>query len=244
MDISLRPMLQVNVSDCGGELRQLSGLFASSLVSGNLSELAQINGRIAKAACTGRLAEHPVAMGIMVQCLDLIDRRERGINSLKHPRKMGDLEQSLVEEAATLLATNGANSAAMKELGLSKLSTLRTHGKVDNLLSQSLPCPCIALVWPDVFKDNLHLIDSIIPRSGEKPRRRMVLSFDSTYLLPLQAPMRLHGKKGLVGSPFQTSDIESEEPGCFQEVVIGKEIREKAKANRMLLGCIWVCVCE
>lgn len=129
-------MLQINVRDCSGELKALSCQFASQLASGGLSELGALNLKIAKAGCSGSLHHHPVAMGIMLQCLDYIGRQERGVLSMKHPRKMNDVEAGMVSEAALLLATNGCSASLMRDMGFSKVNTLRSHGRVEHLRTE------------------------------------------------------------------------------------------------------------
>ena len=236
LDGNVKPMLKVNVQDCGGDLKKLCHQFTLGLASGQLSELNQLSVRIMQATCDGRLANHPAAMGIVLQCVDLVDREARGISTLKKPRQMSDIEQGLVEEAAILLATNGCHKDALRQLGFSKASILRNHSRLDNLMEQSLPCPALAILWPDVLESNLAIIDAMYERnSGSEAKQRMVLCFDFTYLLQLQTCLKLHGHKSLVGSPFTMKDMNSERPGCFQKIVPGEPVEELRKANRMLL---------
>lgn len=181
-------------------------------------------------------------MGLMLQCIDVIEREERGSETLKKQRLMSDTELELVKDAGSLLALNGCNDSLMRTLGFNKESCLRAHGKVDNLLECGLPCPPLAPVWGEVMEQNAACLHSLVPMAENMPHRRFVICFDFTYLLKLHAVVRLHLQKGVVGSPFRLKDIEvanGEFRSCFCPAPQGgrpsKYTGEKEKANRMQL---------
>lgn len=234
----MKPTLLVNVEECQGELRQLAHFYTSQLASGELSEISQVHCRIVKAVSSGRLMGHPAALGILLKCIDMQEKQEKGIENHRM-RKMTDVEAGVINEAAVLLACNGASADLMKTLGFSKSMILRTYSRLDTLLEQGLPNPALALLFPEVTEQNVTLIDSATSRAPNfTSRRRFVLCFDSTYLQPLHCACKLHGKRGMVGGPFQMSDIGSLSPGSFQKVDLerGSGMHEKTKANRMLPG--------
>ena len=123
----------------------------------------------------------------------------------------------------------------MKSMGFNKKCVLRAYGDLDSLNGQSLPCGALALLFPDTLGQNLSIIDGMYPRD-QGHKRRFCLCFDSTYLLAMHQSLRLQGKKVMVGAPFRMDDLDSEYPGCYQEVVMGEQLRERSKANRMFLA--------
>lgn len=234
------PTLLINVNDCNGELRQLANQFTVQLSEGGLSEMSEIAARIVKATTSGKLTAHPCIVGIILQCIDMLNREERGIDTLKKRRKMSDTELDLVHSAGLLLSSNGCSADLMRKLGFNKESCNREDGGVDRLLSQGLPCPSLSLLQPTTIAQNVALIDGLLERHDKlQVKQRCVLCFDCTYLLPLHAPMTLGGQKGLVGSPFKMEDVGSDNPGVFQSLSSTDKklsIAETTKANRMLLG--------
>lgn len=225
------------MSECTGELRQLANQFTFQLAAGGSTELGEIGLRIMKATCTGQLMNHPCILGIVLQCIDWLDRQERGVETLKRPRNMSEREAALVQQAGLILTSNGCSSQLMKSLGFSKVACLKNHSTLDLLLSQGLPCPALAILDESVMQQNVALISQIVPRAAElKKSQRMVLCFDFTYLCPLHCPMTLHQRKGLAGGPFRIEDIEDirdSQAGSFQLIERGHPGFEKTKANRM-----------
>ena len=141
--------------------------------------------------------------------------------------------------AGMVLASNGASSDLMRQMGFSKLSLTRANGAVDTLLESNLPCPALSLLFPQVLQQNMQIIDCMLPRRSAE-QRRMVCCVDFTYLLPMLQSMKLHGEQGLVGAPFQMADLqEGQNRGCFQKLETEQGVRqklvEKTKANRMPL---------
>ena len=236
-EIVVKPLLLINVRDCQAPLKRLADEFACHLATGQLSEMDSLNLKIIEAASSGRLESNPAIMGIFLRCVEFMDKP-----NLKGQarRSMTDKERDMCEEAAILLVTNGCKGSLLKSLGVSRESTLRSHLGVGSLLAQGLPCPGLCLLDSENLKQNLSIIDSLIQRApGVKYRRRLVMAFDFTYLLPMHTPMQIWGKKALVGAPFCMSDLTSESPGSLQPVSRGEPLVERTKANRMLLrSCI------
>ena len=237
--VATGPSLLVNVEECTGEFRQLSNQFTAQLARGGVAELQQLGMRIMKATCSGKLLSHPCIMGIVLQCIDVVNREERGIHTLKQPRKMGDKEQALIQQAVLLLTSNGCSGDLMRAMGFSKLSFLRSHSNLDSLLSQGLPCAPLALLKPSVMQQNVALISQMLPPlPGLASKQRMVLCFDFTYLLPLHTPMTLHEDKGLAGGPYSIGH----ESLAFHR--LGQPLLDDVKASRMTFGHIWTYLCH
>jgi len=236
----VQPCLLVNIQDCNGELRQMASQFTADLACGKLSELGQLAARIAKASCDGRLTGNPAVMGLILQAMDRLERDARGVESLKGVRKMSDLERSMVSEAGLMLASNSCNRELMKELGFNKDRVLRNHSRVDSLLADSLPCPALALMHPNILDTNMSLIDSLEPRCAESGQKdRFVVCLDFTYLLPMRTSMILHSARGMVGGAFSLDDCVQEHPACFQDVAAKQDRDGRLKANRMLELLVW-----
>lgn len=235
METVVMPCLRVNVAECTGELKGLAQQFASSLASHDLSDVQSIAVRIAKASCSGKLAGNPAIVGIILQCIEQLDRSERGINTMKRPRNMSEQEREMVADAAALLSINGANAKLMKILGFNRASARHNCGRVHQLLEHSLPCPALSLLFPEVLAENLNIISSRIPKMG-KSMQRFVVAFDFTYVLPMHVPMLLHGKHHLVGAPFHTKHISEESPLSFLKIEDEVVLEDNTKANRLYLS--------
>lgn len=237
IDTCVMPSIKVNVKDCPAEINQLANLFTAQLGSCDdfaKESLHHVTLKILKSTASGKLASNPAAMGIILQCLDVIDRKDRGIQTLKRPKNKTEVEEGLIQEAAHLLAANGCPSELMRHLGFSKTYTLRSLSAVDALLPSGLPCPPLAIMFNDVLKQNMAIIDSLIERRGDA-RRRMCLCWDFTYLLQMHCCMTLHQQRGLVGGPFSMKDPTSKSPTSFQKLLDGHTLEETTKANRMSL---------
>lgn len=212
-------------------------MFAAELASQqkfSKDSLHHVTLKILKGTVSGRLSSNPAIMGMVLQCMDMLERRERGCG-MKGPKNRTDVETDLLEEAALLLTSNGCPGDLMQHFGFSQVSILRTLSNLDTLTSRGSPCPVLACIFQAVMQEDIGLIDSLLVRPTQN-RKRMVMCFDFTYLLPMHCSLTLNKERALVGGPFQMDDIASDSPGCFQRLAPGFTMTERAKANRMLLG--------
>eukprot|EP00435_Cladocopium_sp_Y103_P037622 s486_g10.t1 len=234
------PCININVSDASSEMRQVVNKFASDLAMGKLSELGQMSAKIAKASCDGRLAGNPAIMGLVMQAISFLDRDQRGASLKGGDRRMTEVEKAMVTEAGVLLATNSCSKDLMRLFGFSKENVLRQHSRVDSLLADSLPCPALAFLHPEVLAANMSLIDSAEPRHPEFGQKdRLVVCLDFTYLLAMHTSMVLHQRRGMVGGPFFLDDCHEEFPICFHDINKPESWRQESqKANRMFLADI------
>ena len=70
---------------------------------------------------------------------------------------------------------------------------------------------------------------------------RLVLGFDSTYLLKMKSALCIHGQEGICGGAFSLADVDSPNPGSFMpwsESAVSPACNV-LQANRMFLGCSW-----
>lgn len=177
IDSTVKPCLNVNPVDCTDDMQCLSNNFAAMISSkqfrtGSLEDLTL---KVLKSTAQGKVSKNAAVMGIIMQCLDVVDRESRGISTLKSTRVMDDLERDMVQEAASLLASNGCSADLMKRLGFSRESALRNHGKLVHLLEQGLPSPCLSLLFPGVLEQNMTLIDTLIPRPSSVRKKRFAV---------------------------------------------------------------------
>ncbi|CAK9074248.1 unnamed protein product, partial [Durusdinium trenchii] len=114
---------------------------------------------------------HPAALGILLKCIGMQEKQEKGIENHRM-RKMTDVEAGVINEAAVLLACNGASADLMKTLGFSKSMILRTYSRLDTLLEQGLPNPALALLFPEVTEQNeiVRMMDELLHRCQDYVR--------------------------------------------------------------------------
>ena len=185
------PCLQINVRDCTSEMNGLANMFAAGITAKiQQGQPDHVTLKILKGTVSGRLSSDPAIMGIVLQCMDMLKHRERGCG-MKGPKNRKDVETDLLEEAALLLTSNGCPGDLMQHFGFSTVSILRTLSNLDTLTSRGLPCPVLACIFQGVMKENIGLIDSLLARPTQN-RKRMVMCFDFTCLLPMHCSLTLN----------------------------------------------------
>lgn len=233
------PSLKVTPAECTSELRELSNAFAAKLAGGELDELAAVSARIAKASCSGRLAEHPALMGLVLQVINVMEKNDRGVGQQGPKKGSSQVERSMLEEAVSLLCVNGASRDLMNSFGFNSTPSAMRN-RLDSLLPSGLPSPALALLDPNVLQENLHLINSLVPSRNGTNKHRFAIAIDSTYLLPMHQPIRIRGQRAIVGGPFSVADIGATSPNSFQPLAVAPDdecsfdLPKCKKANRML----------
>lgn len=197
-------------------------------------ELEDLNLKIMKGIVAGRLDQNPFIQGLLVACLRVAEKEERGVLSLRG-RKPGssETETCLVQEAAVTFAVAGGN----KELA-SKLGQSLHAGRVDldALHSKGLPNPMLSLMDAQQMERNLELIDQKFPRSADAPARRLILAIDHTYLIRTLVQEKWKGVAGLVGSPWTPF----KEHDAFMDLrALPEGATRKEKASMMLCCLLW-----
>lgn len=103
-----------------------------------------MNAEMASALVCGRLNANPYMQGILSQCLITLEKRERGVNSLRgRPASQSQTQRDLLQDAALQLAIAGQNKLLAREL-CQKLTPPRV--KLDDLAAMSLPNPALSLM--------------------------------------------------------------------------------------------------
>eukprot|EP00435_Cladocopium_sp_Y103_P059640 s1370_g21.t1 len=163
-----------------------------------------INAEIAHAAVSGRLEKNPVMQGMLLQCLNRLEREERGVMHGRGRQKVSsDMEKALLADSALSLAILGGNKNLCQELAQNLWKSVRVD--MDELHSMGLPCPSLALMHPEVFEKNLTLVDQIYPRGEHTKARRLMLAVDGTYLIKSLCQFWVGSELGLVGGPWSPS---------------------------------------
>ena len=202
------------------------------LQSSNCQELEAVNAKIAQAAVTGQLDRNPVMQGLLIQCVNKLEKETRGITSNRgrHPKSCTTKEQELLSDAALSLAIAGGSRQLCIELN-QKLTRVRV--KMEQLHSFGLPDPSLSLMFQPQLEKNFTLIDQQAPRDETTKARRFILAFDGTYLMKTFAQCPINGEVGLVGGCWSPQD----ESKAFLD--LGHGTKDVEKAAVMMEFLMW-----
>ena len=166
---TVKPALACSVSSIPESMVAVMGRFTAIVAGSEASEEDCVNLRIASAALSGELSQHPLIQGLVLQCRRMVDKANRGIDTMQGRRsRESDREKALVADAGLTLALHAGNASLAKEFGLAA-SFCRID--VDMLKQQSLPTPALAILWPDIMKENWTLAEQRFPRHPDFPKR-------------------------------------------------------------------------
>ena len=229
---TIKPALEVHATALSQNLLALSNRYVQALECEQLNELETLNVQIAQAAVSGRLDKNPMMQGLLVQCLNKIEKQERRVHSNRGrpASSCSDTGLRLVEDAAMNLAIAGGNRQLCEQLG-QKVTPPRI--RLEDLESHSLPNPALALmkVNEEQLEQNFTLVDAKFPRSDKMPARRLLCAVDCTYLLRSLCQVKMKDEAGLVGAPWRPSD----ETKAFLPLSEGGRKSEKAC---VMLECV------
>ena len=165
----VKPALSCNVAAIPANLQDIAGRFTAIIKGGEASEEDAVRLKIACSAIKGELSSHPLVCGLALQCARLVNKESRGIFTMSGRRSAEtEREKSLISDAGQQLAMAAGNSALARQFGISS-SLCRIS--LDELLPASLPCPALALRWPNVLKENFQLADQRYVKAQSTPRR-------------------------------------------------------------------------
>ena len=129
--------------------------------------------QVASAAISGDLSNHPMIMGLALQCKRKMEKQSRGITTMKGRRsKETEKEMALIADSGLQLALGACNPGLAAEFGLAR-AALRIS--LDELNRYGLPSPALALLFDGVMKDNFELADQRFPRNDEMAKRNMAI---------------------------------------------------------------------
>lgn len=147
------PSLRVNVASVSDRLASTIAQFSACISAGNFSDLDTAALKVAVAAISGDLDEHPMILGLALQCQKKLQREKRGITSMCGRKNSHETEreQTLIAEAGMQLAITSGNSSLLREFGMN-LQSVRVS--LDILEENSLPTPALALWDANWLKEN------------------------------------------------------------------------------------------
>lgn len=194
-----------------------------------------INAKIATACLNGTFNKDGFLQGLLLQCLQRLEKEERGIRTLRG-RRGNELvgERSLIEDAALTLAISGGNKAVCKELG-QRSTAVRIQ--TEDLPRLSLPNPTLALLKgnEEQLKENVTLIDQRFARMPGENKRRLMMAVDATYLQKGLVQMKMGDRAGLVGGGWSIED----EAGAFLPLADLDKVERPEKASQMMEFLLW-----
>lgn len=179
MDTIVKPALSINVNSIPESMCDIIARFEASIALGQSSDIEMGNLRIACAAIRGSFDSNPLVQGIIFSAVTLVEKEGRGLTTLRgKPCNRTEGERSRIAYAAQQLALMAGNKRIARALGQSA-AALKTP--LDDLLANSVPCPGLALAWPEVLKQNLLLCDQRFTLHPGAPKRCLAQKFIVVY---------------------------------------------------------------
>ena len=153
----VKPALRVNCFGVSDGLADVIGRCTALICSGQAPESDIASLKLAAAAMRGRLQEHPLLQGLVLQTFRLLDKQQRGITTMAGRRSNEtETESALIRDAGQTLAIACCNPGLARQFGVSLASASTC---LDQLLSNSIPAPALALLWPKILEENFLLVD-------------------------------------------------------------------------------------
>lgn len=162
------PACDVNIASIPDRLAETVSKLSCMLKGAEGSEQDKVDIKLALSAVSGRLQNHPLIQGLILQCSRYLEKRSRGIKDMRGRRSNeSDLERDLVLDAGLQLSIASNNKNLATQFGLAMDS-----GKVrfDVLARHSLPIPCLALDYPEQLAENFNLADQRFKRANLAPK--------------------------------------------------------------------------
>jgi len=162
MESIVTPCVQVNVHaalEARPQLLRVQTVFETALEQRSISDMERINLEIAKCSVEGRLSQHPLLQGLILSCIKLLEREEKGLamtgRNAANSIAANDEAKGLVQEAGATLAILGCNAEMLKRFGQSRA----VKRSLKNMTEYGLPSPMLALSQESKIRENLTLID-------------------------------------------------------------------------------------
>ena len=117
VQICIKPALRINVQTVPKNLAHVAAAFSAAIASGRANEAESANLRIALGCLDGRMDDHPFLQGVALQCLRMVERERRGIESRAGRRGNETcFESELVRDAGLSMAINAGNKRLAQKL--------------------------------------------------------------------------------------------------------------------------------
>lgn len=163
------PATNINVGGVSDSMVDIIARFQACISAGRSSELDVTNIRIALSAISGQMSKHPFIQGLLLTSMTMVDKESRGINTLAgRPETRSETERALIADAAMQLAVTSGNRRLARSLGV---AACQLSMALDDLLPKALPCPGLALNWPNVLEQNFTIIDQRYVLQPNAPKR-------------------------------------------------------------------------
>ncbi len=122
-DTIVKPALRVNVQSIPDQFSDVVARFATCIGTGQASETDIANMKIAAACMDGTLEQHPLLQGLALQCLRMIKKQERGVETMAGRRSSETTrETQLINDAGMHLSLCSGNKKLAMEFGMSSVS--------------------------------------------------------------------------------------------------------------------------
>lgn len=119
----VKPALRVNVQSIPAQFSDVVTRFATCIATGQASETDLANMKIAAACMDGTLEQHPLLQGLALQCLRMIKKQERGVDTMAGRRSNEtSREAELIKDAGMHLSLCSGNKKLAMEFGMSSVS--------------------------------------------------------------------------------------------------------------------------
>ena len=168
------PALKVNVGSVPESLHSVMTKFSLALRSGSLDPQDAAKLKVAAAAVKGSFDGHPLILGLALQCRRQCEKLSRGIQNMRGRRDdENEHERQLIQDAGIQLAAASGNTLMAKEFGLNSRA-MKT--KMSELKAHNLPVPALAMIWPEILKENFEVANMRYPMSSGAPKRHLPFS--------------------------------------------------------------------
>lgn len=113
----VQPALRFNIATVPECFSDVVTRFSASIASGLFDDRDVAKLKIAAGVLDGRLDNHPLLHGLSLQCMRLLEKQQRGVNTMRGRRSTENpLETALISDAGLRLAMMSNNKKLAKEL--------------------------------------------------------------------------------------------------------------------------------
>lgn len=168
LNMVVKPALSVCVDAVPQQMINILGRYMSILTGTEADEADVANLKIAASALSGDLSMHPLIQGLALQARRQVDKRLRGIETMRGRRsRETETETELIRDAGLSLSIYACNQSLAKEFGINPRS-LKIG--LEKLKAATLPTPALALNWDAVIKENWLFIEQRYPTCAQTSR--------------------------------------------------------------------------
>ena len=171
MDTVVQPCLDVSVASVPERLVDCVATFQAMLKGDQISEEQMMHLKVASLAVTGQIERHPLLLGLCLQTQRMLEKQDRGLESMAGRRsKESEAQSAVIRDAALQLAVNTGNNRFVREFGLSSSAA---RFKYEELNQLSLPSPALAIDRPEDLANNFVLADQRYARKPHSSQRTL-----------------------------------------------------------------------